>query len=287
MDSLPKGYDIMIKTRFALPSLTKSEKKVAEKIIENPSEIVELTLSELGEIKESSPAFILRFCRKLDLGGFSDLKAQLMTYLNQNPNYQANANEVNKDDTMNQILRKVFWSNIQTLKDTLALVNDDYEKAMPIIAYSKNISFYCVGDAAVPCTMASIKFNRIGLASYVYKDSDAQLINACMLTKEDTAIAISHSGRTRSVVEAMKVAKENGARTICITKMEKSILNQYCDIKLYTATSDTTAGNEMIGRRVAEQAILEALYLGVLVKMRPELQENALRVAKLLNFNKL
>jgi len=84
------------------------------------------------------------------------------------------------------------------------------------------------------------------------------------MKKGDVAIAISHSGNTRQVVDAMKIAKEAGATTICITKREKSELSVYCDIKLFTATPDISVGQEIVARRISEHAILEALYFGVL-----------------------
>ena len=76
------------------------------------------------------------------------------------------------------------------------------------------------------------------------------------------ALAISYEGRSRNIVEAMKIAKQNGATTICITKMNKSPLLRYSDINLFIAVNDLTIGRDTVTRRVADQFILDALYLG-------------------------
>ena len=115
--------------------------------------------------------------------------------------------------------------------------------------------------------------SKVGIRCAVHIDADTQLVIASTMGKGDVAIALSYSGRSRTVVEAMRLAKENGATTICITKMEKSPLIKHCDIKLFTATTDVTIGKEIIARRIAEQAIMEALYLGLITKERSEYRE--------------
>ena len=103
----------------------------------------------------------------------------------------------------------------------------------------------------------------------------------------DAAIAISHSGRTKQVVEAMRIAKERGAATICITKAGKSELTKYSDIVLYNVTTDSSVDKEVIARRVAEQAMLDAIYMGVLQKMETNSFERLQEVAQNLKVNKL
>ena len=60
----------------------------------------------------------------------------------------------------------------------------------------------------------------------------------------------------------MKIAKERGATTISITRRERSPLLQYSDITLLISAHDLTIGRDKITRRISDQLILEALYLG-------------------------
>jgi hypothetical protein len=48
-----------------------------------------------------------------------------------------------------------------------------------------------------------------------------------------------------------------------------------------------TAGKEIVARRVAEQAIMEALYLGLITKERPDYKENVKKTAEVMGFNKI
>lgn len=85
----------------------------------------------------------------------------------------------------------------------------------------------------------------------------------------------------------MRIAKSRGAVTICITKAGKSELTKYSDIVLYNVTTDTTVDKEIIARRVAEQAMLDAVYMGVLQKMEANSFARLQEVSENLKVNKL
>ncbi|HEY8391794.1 MAG TPA: MurR/RpiR family transcriptional regulator [Capillibacterium sp.] len=279
-------HETLVKTRFLLPSLTKAEKKVAVLLLEKPALVLELTLAELAKEAGSSQASVLRFCQKLGLEGFSELKLHLSKELSVKQPSLA-GEELSLDDSFVEIMEKVFLINIQTLKDTLALNARNCEEALNALLSASRIVFFGMGDAIIPCSFADIKFKRLGINSQVLCDPDLQLTVASLLEPNDVAIAVSHSGRSRTIVEAMRLAKERKATTISITKYEKSPLTKVSDITIFTATVDTTLGKEIIARRVAEQAILESLYLGLLAKKRQQYQENLRITAEAIKFNKI
>src|ERR671914_3011673 len=57
-----------------------------------------------------------------------------------------------------------------------------------------------------------------------------------VLSKDTLVIGISQSGETRDTVNAMKLAREKGARTVAITNMMGSQLTREVDSVLYTRT---------------------------------------------------
>lgn len=61
-----------------LQSMSQSDQKIAQKIIENPGQIVNCTISELANLAKVSDASVTRFCHNLGLAGFHDLKIQLV-----------------------------------------------------------------------------------------------------------------------------------------------------------------------------------------------------------------
>ncbi|MFL5977580.1 MAG: glutamine--fructose-6-phosphate transaminase (isomerizing), partial [Gaiellaceae bacterium] len=57
-----------------------------------------------------------------------------------------------------------------------------------------------------------------------------------VLSKDTLVIGISQSGETRDTIEAMKLAREKGARTVAITNMMGSQITREVDSVLYTRT---------------------------------------------------
>lgn len=285
MENIGMEKNILTWNRFLMPSMSKSEKKASQLLEDNAEDVVHMTLSEYAENAGVSQATVLRYCRNFEVDGFPEFKMKVMMAL-QNRQEISESSEVEAGDSMKTILEKVFTINIQTLKDSLNLYSETYEEALETISKANSVHFFGIGDASIPAELARIKLRRLGIISTVNVDADMQLMTACALKPGDVAIAISFSGKTKSVVESMRIAKERGAATICITKMKKSALTKHCDIALFTATTDITVGKEIVGRRIAEQAIMEALYLGLAARMEDAGKESVKRTADAMSFNK-
>ena len=56
---------------------------------------------------------------------------------------------------------------------------------------------------------------------------------------------------------------------------------------LYNVTTDSTVDKEIIARRVAEQAMLDAIYMGVLRRMEGDSYERLQEVSDNLKVNKI
>lgn len=287
MSTPESKINILATTQFLLSSFSSAERKAADYVLANPQEVSAISLQEFSKKSGCGQATIMRFCRTIGVSGYSEMKALLANQLSESP-FIKEPISIEPDISMAEIVDNIFKINIITLKKTLEIAAiDSYEAACEAIFKAKRIVFLSLGDAILPCEFANIRFRRIGLTSFVDSDPDMQLINVCNLHKNDVAIAVSHTGNSRHVVEGIRIAKQLGAVTICITQIGKSELTKYCDIKLFNVTTDTTVGKEIIARRIAEQAILEALCMGVISRMRKTAEERMLNTAKGLRVNKI
>ena len=86
------------------------------------------------------------------------------------------------------------------------------------------------------------------------------MITASHLTEEDVVISISHSGSSKDIVDALKIAKQSGATSISITNTGKSPIQKYSDILLYTSSEETKHNILALSSRIAQLSIINALY---------------------------
>ena len=251
--------DLFVRIRFLLPSLPRAEKAIASALLENPEAITHLTLAEIARESGSSEASIIRFCKRMGYDGYSSMKEDFIRALAEG--MEIHSEDIKVSDDMKTILKKVYQSNVQMLSDTLVLADDEnYEKALDALL-------------GIPCS--------------VHSDVMLQMMTAGNLTSEDVALAVSYEGRSRNVVEAMKIAKERGAVTISITKMNKSPLLRYTDISLFTAVNDLTVGRDKVTRRVSDQFILDALYLGYTTKINKGYKKQLQKIQTVIDCNKI
>jgi len=251
--------------RCNLAELTVKEKKAASYLLRKPEEVADSVISEFANTSGVSEGTIVRLSKKLGYKGFTELKRQLIIHLAEEKE-GFTYSDVTSEDSFKDILSKVVQSSIQALTTTKKfMLKEKGEKAVEILSKAAIIQFYGLGEAASAAEGARDKFSRIGLQAQAPTDPDQQLISASLLSENDAAIGISHSGRSEPTIAAIKAAKEAGAQTICITNSPGSPLTEYSDVDLYTAAPPSVSvRDEVAARRITEFAVIEALYLGVL-----------------------
>ncbi|MDD3140097.1 MAG: MurR/RpiR family transcriptional regulator [Lachnospiraceae bacterium] len=278
--------ELIVKIRFLIPSLPRAEKAIAQALLDNPEAILEMNLATIALESGSSEASVIRFCRHMGFNGFTAMKQAFAVALSEGTEVQEEG--IESSDDMGIILKKVFQSNVQTLNDTLILANEKkYEEALSALLNANAIHFFGVGDAQAVCQLAYMKFSRLGITCTAHSDVMLQLVTAGNMKPGDVAIAISYEGRSKNVVQAMKIAKLSGATTISITKMNKSPLLKFTDIALFIAISDLTIGRDKVTRRVADQFIMDALYLGYITKKKINYSKHLMRIQSAIDSNKI
>ena len=259
--------ELMIKINFLIPTLPRAEKVFAQALAETPDTLADMTLAEAARETGSSDASIIRFCKRLGFHGYAELKRELEAAEPIEEEPESFESQVLNQDDMTSIMKKVFQSNLQTMQNTMVMADEDSLSAVvDALIKAESIHFFGVGDAFAAAQFAFMKFCRLGVDCSAESDPMMQFTRANQLTSRDVALAVSYEGRSKNVVQAMAIAKKRGAVTICITKMNKSPLLKYIDIPLFISISDLSVGRDKVTRRIADQFLLDTLYLGYIAK---------------------
>jgi len=235
----------------------KAEKRIADWLVENPGEILPLSIIDLAEKCGCSEATIVRFAKRLGFSGYQELKISLA----QENNTTSVSTNITIDDTLEEIYDKVCNDIYCSLERTkMVLNNKSLESACEKISNAKRIVIFGLGNSASIALDASHKLLRAGCNAFAYSDNHMQVIVASHLTEEDVVIAISHSGSSKDIVDALKLAKETGATTITITNSGKSPIQKFSDIVLFTASDETKYNILALNSRIAQLSIINAIY---------------------------
>lgn len=248
----------LVNIQSKLKLLTGSEKKVANYVLENYMEVLDYTVTELSEKADVSDATVVRFCRSVGYKGYQDLKINLaqdaiVPYKHLNTSLE-------EKDTPAQIATKVIRSEIETLEETISILDmGELEKAAKAILQARRVVFFGSGGSAMVASDAMHKFLKIGIQCIIQMDVDVQAMESALLEKGDVAIGISHSGTNRNVIECLKNAKANGATTIGLTTYGKSPIQRQCDYILMTSTKETVFKSESVTARIAQLSVIDSL----------------------------
>lgn len=258
-------------------SLTKTERKVAEFIITNTSEVIHMTITELAETTGSAEATISRLCKKLGFAGFQSLKIALASDLYEP--FESIYNEVGSGDSIDLVASKVFHTINEALQDTLKIINADaLDRAITAILSARRIEVYGTGGSATIAYDIEHRFMRFGIPVRSYSDQDMQVTSASILRQGDVVIAISHTGSNQAVMESVKIAKANGATIIGITSYLRSPLSQASDILLSGMAREINYRSEAMSSRLIHLAIVDVLYVGAMLRQPDRITDNMQKI---------
>ena len=240
------------------PSLGPIAQRIADFIVENAESVVHMSVTEVAERAQASEGSVVGLCRQIGAKGFQNLKISLAQDLVQP--IQFIHEDLQPTDDAPAIVEKIFHSDIQALKDTLSVLDPAaMARAVDILRGAQRIEVYGIGSAAPIAEDAHYRMLRIGLNCKVAVDSHVQAISASLTDPTVATVTVSHSGSTQETVLATRLAKEAGAKTICITNFGKSPIQAYADVVLYTMAKETQFRTEAMTSRIAQLAIVDAL----------------------------
>lgn len=140
------------------------------------------------------------------------------------------------------------------------------EIAIQALSSARQIVLFASGNS-IPIAMdLDFRLTKIGMQSRFSIDPTMQEMYATLISSEDVAVGISHTGSSIDTVHALELAKRHGARTVCITNHSDSPLTRYGDFCLFTSVRVSHFREERLDSSLAMLALTEALYVGICIE---------------------
>jgi RpiR family carbohydrate utilization transcriptional regulator len=259
-----------------IDSFSKSERKVAEVIIASPQIAIHSSIATLAKMAEVSEPTVNRFCRRLDTKGFPDFKLHLAQSLANGTPY-VNRN-VNEDDGPEAYTAKIFESTMACLdvaKNALdtTLIN----RAVDVLTQAKKISFFGLGASSSVAHDALNKFFRFNIPVSCYDDIVMQKMSCINSSEGDVIVLISHTGRTKTLVEVARLARENDAFVLALTALDSPLAEQSNLVLSMSVPEDTDIYMPMASR-IAQLVLIDVLATGFTLRRGAKFRDNLIRV---------
>ena len=243
------------------PFLSKSKKRVAQAVLDDPEFAVQASIGALSLQANVSEPTIMRFCKEVGADGFQDFKLRLAKSLGSQGVFFFH--NVSGDDNSESLSKKMIDSSIASLvqlKEQLDFAAVD--SAIQLYDDCARIEFYGSGGSGVVAEDAQLKFFRLGKPAVAYSDPHIQSAAAALLDSTALVVAISASGQNRDLIHALKIAKGNGVRILAVTKAN-SIVAELADVCFSTHVSEDSDIYAPIKSRMIQMAILDIIVVAI------------------------
>ncbi|MCF0105324.1 MAG: MurR/RpiR family transcriptional regulator [Holdemanella sp.] len=198
--------------------LSESEKVIYDYIIQNPNEVLKMTVRELAQASFSSPATIIRFCKKLNFDSYNMLKLELAKELKDHesledidvdfPKFQSKTNI--------QIAREIASMEKDAITKTLNQLDMKViDQVVNEIKRSSGVSIYGNGFSSNVSQNFESLLRRIGYNVTRELDNSRMTSWATTCDSNNFSILISYTGF--STVDVAKILHKRNMKFVSIS----------------------------------------------------------------------
>jgi RpiR family transcriptional regulator, carbohydrate utilization regulator len=271
--------DIIARIKDSFADLRPAEQAVADAVLADVQAAVDASNAEIALRAGVSQPTVTRFCRAIGCEGVRDFKLQLARSLVVGDLYLAADPPMPPDANL-----PPFWTSVLTeAHEALHAVERQLDPALLLraaedIAAARHVAVLGLGgSSATLAEETRARLFRYGVGITAVEDPYLARMMAATFKPGDAFIAISQTGRTREVVEAIEIARHYGARTIAITTPDSDLAHA-ADIALTTQVAEYPDTLTPSAARFAFLTIIDLLSAATGYRMGPVARENLRRI---------
>lgn len=263
-----RNSPILAEIAAAIPSLRKSEVKVAEYVLRAPQQVMHMRIVDLAQEAQVSEPTIVRFCRGIGCNGFQEFKVRIAQEMAITNNIGQFA--IIEDDSIEDICDKIADTTIQRLHQVKTqLQSTQVAAAANAISNARRVEFYGFGASGAVAIDAQHKFFRLQVATAAYSDPHMQSMSAVTLSEQDVVVAISQSGRTKDLLHSVQLAQQHGAMVVSLAPANTA-LSQTADLPININIEEDTEQFTPMTSRIAHLMVIDMLAVAVTQRRGPE-----------------
>ena len=276
---------MLTQIKASLDQLSRSERKVAEFVLADASRVLSMSIARVAKEADVSEPTVNRFCRTFSATGFPDFKLKLAQSLASGP--ALTTSMVSENDSMPEIFSKLTDKAVCSVQDLKSSIDRPIlERAVDLFCQARQVAFFGMGASGSVARDAQHKFFRFNVPVVAYEDGLMQRMHASAMGTGDLAVVISHTGRTRAMVEAATFAREAGASVLALTRSDTP-LSRVASLTLPVNVDENTDLYIPMVSRLMQLLVLDVLVTGVAQKRGSDFQPHLARIKKAIDGTRL
>lgn len=246
-------------------NLTPTENQLAQYILKNKEDVEKLSILKLSEKAFVSKATIQRFCKKIGIDGFNELKVKVVQDVieesKRDNQIDVNFPFLHNDDQeiVIQKLRKLYEASIADTYNSINLL--ELNKSVKLLHSADNIDIYTHAHNINVAENFQDKMRAIGRIVSCPKSFYDQRCTATASKKNHVAIIISYSGKATFLPSIVEILNKKGIEIIWIGRLGKSIASNYIRHNLYISDRENLRNRiSQFSSHIAMQYMLDVIF---------------------------
>lgn len=249
--------NVFTQLRASYSYMSRVERLIADLILNQPDQFVMLTMAELSRQANVSQGSINNFAQKFFSCGFSALKVQVATCLF-SPDSTPLPNIQPQD--VKACMSRVIDTSAASFSATAQLNSEEtLGRVVRRILSAHRIVLFGVYHSGIAARDLCFQLIELGIPANFVEDTFMCAVSATTLDENALVIAVSSSGRTVEIVDAVQIARANHAPIVCLTTNPYSPLAKISDDVLLSAALEPNAKDNVGQMRMAQLFVIDSL----------------------------
>ncbi len=245
--------------------LTPGFRRLADFLTEETIDAAFLTATELARQVGVDPATVVRFSQELGYTGYRQLSREIKAYVRDEVKGALHHARIAQKTA--EMLTALVEYKQEQLKRFFAVGAADVASAVEVLTKAGRLWAMAEGAAYHVAAFAAMQFSLLGFESRYASPSMAGTASTLLSMKEgDVLIAIVQEGPGLDVGYAIKLAREMGVKTICISSRNNVMAAREADVLLHVPTNSPVAPFDFS----TEMAVLSLLWEAVAKERKVE-----------------
>ncbi|AKN31547.1 RpiR family transcriptional regulator [Clostridium carboxidivorans P7] len=246
-------------------NLTPTESQLAQYILQNKKGIEKLSIQKLSEETFISKSGIHRFCKKIEINGFNELKVKLAQDIVEESKIDTEI-DVNfpfdSNDTQKIIAQKLLKLYEASIADTYNSIDlEVLNKSVKLLQNADIIDIYTHAHNINVAENFQDKMRSIGKLVNCPKSFYEQRCTATASKKNHAAIILSYSGKAAFLPSIVKILHKKEIEIIWIGRLGKSVESNHIKHNLYISNRENLRNRiSQFSSHIAMQYMLDVIF---------------------------
>lgn len=277
---MDEQIDILERIHAAYYQLTSTERKVADLVLAQPSQVQFMSITQLADECGTAEATVTRFCRRLNLKGFNAFKIELARHsasTSVKPKDREPNSLVNRSLEVGRLASDAVYQTIELVEPKQVL------RAVELIESAQHVVCIGSGGSMIMATECAHLFSTVSGNFQAVPDSHLQMSAVATMGQGDVVMLFSYSGATTNGLQVLELAKARGISTILVTRFHKSPAAKLADVVLRCGSNESPFQFGSVPARIAQLVVLDVLFQEYFHRNRETCQETIQNIASALS----